>query len=116
MYRDLRSRIENDFADHSANVVRKNRINLLKRLAKNLAHEINQLCPDSREKSIALTHLEECLMWAEASLRKNRSIPKQRGEAPQEALENIEKIEDIRDIKPEEVIKVGAKIVEESQL
>jgi hypothetical protein len=32
------------------------------------ANEINNKCPDSREKSLAITKLEECLMWAVKSI------------------------------------------------
>ena len=33
-----------------------------------MADEINDKCPDSREKSLAITKLEECLMWAVKSI------------------------------------------------
>ena len=33
-----------------------------------LATLINDCCPDSREKSLAITILEECVMWANASI------------------------------------------------
>ncbi len=29
---------------------------------------LNKLCPESREKSLALTHLEEVVFWANASI------------------------------------------------
>lgn len=32
---------------------------------------INMLCPDCREKSLALTKLEECVMWANAAIARN---------------------------------------------
>ena len=38
---------------------------------KSLAIYINQACPDSREKSIAITKLEEVMMWANASIARN---------------------------------------------
>lgn len=34
-----------------------------------LARLIEDECPDSREKSLALTKLEEVMMWAEKSLK-----------------------------------------------
>jgi hypothetical protein len=37
----------------------------------NLAEMINELCPDSREKSLAITSLEEAIMWANASIARN---------------------------------------------
>lgn len=39
--------------------------------AKMLAAFIEEYCPDSREKSIAHTKLEECVMWANASIARN---------------------------------------------
>lgn len=39
--------------------------------AKGLAMVINDNCPDSREKSLAITKLEECVMWANASIARN---------------------------------------------
>ena len=36
-----------------------------------LATYLNDVCPDSREKSLALTKLEECIMWANASIARN---------------------------------------------
>lgn len=36
--------------------------------AKSFALMLNEYCPDSREKSLALTKLEECVMWANASI------------------------------------------------
>jgi len=35
-----------------------------RRMARNLARHINVNLPDGREKSLALTKLEECVMWA----------------------------------------------------
>lgn len=32
------------------------------------ADRINELCPDGREKSLAVTALEEAMMWGNASL------------------------------------------------
>ena len=34
----------------------------------NIADVIDIYCPDGREKSLALTKLEECLMWVNKSL------------------------------------------------
>ena len=32
---------------------------------------LNDLCPESREKSLAITHLEDAVMWANASIARN---------------------------------------------
>ena len=44
---------------------------VLREHAKGLAMLINDNCPDSREKSLAITKLEECVMWANASIARN---------------------------------------------
>lgn len=36
--------------------------------ARLLAHKINDLCPESREKSLAITKLQEMVMFANASI------------------------------------------------
>ena len=40
----------------------------LRNRAKNFARTIDKLCPDSREKSLAMTELESVVMWANASI------------------------------------------------
>lgn len=39
--------------------------------AKIMAQTIEALCPDSREKSLAHTKLEEAVMWANAAIARN---------------------------------------------
>ena len=39
--------------------------------AKELAYMIDELCPESRERSLAMTKVEECVMWAIASIARN---------------------------------------------
>jgi hypothetical protein len=34
----------------------------------NLAVQLNELVPEGREKSLAITHLEEVMMWANAGI------------------------------------------------
>jgi len=36
-----------------------------------LAHEVSTVLPESREKSLAFTALEESLMWANAAIARN---------------------------------------------
>ena len=40
--------------------------------ARELAELVDERCPDSREKSLAMTKLEESVMWANASIARNR--------------------------------------------
>lgn len=63
--------IDNNFTyhppikDQAENYIR------LREQAKELAYSINSICPESREKSLALTKLEESIMWANASIARN---------------------------------------------
>lgn len=36
-----------------------------------LAHNLNDLLPEGREKSLAITHLEEVMMWSNAAIARN---------------------------------------------
>jgi hypothetical protein len=36
-----------------------------------LAAYISEKCPESREKSLAITKIEEAVMWANASIARN---------------------------------------------
>jgi hypothetical protein len=44
------------------------RIENLRETAKDLGEQIIAVCPDTRERSLALTHLEETVMWAVKSI------------------------------------------------
>ena len=43
----------------------------IRETALGLARHIDKNCPESREKSLAVTKLEECVMWANASIARN---------------------------------------------
>jgi hypothetical protein len=43
----------------------------LRNEARLLAVTISDLCPESREKSLAITRLEEAIFWANASIARN---------------------------------------------
>ena len=59
--------IEKRFTYHSPKG-KEQRFQTLRDNAKSLAYEIRKQCPDSRERSLALTKLEEVVMWANASI------------------------------------------------
>lgn len=63
--------IENNFNYHVAKDDQPIRYEELRAMGKNLAYLIEQLCPDSREKSLAFTNLEQCIFWANASIARN---------------------------------------------
>ena len=59
--------IEKRFTYHNPKG-KEHRFQTLRDNAKSLAYEIKKQCPDSRERSLALTKLEEVIMWANASI------------------------------------------------
>lgn len=44
------------------------RMTALRNIMRLTDNYINDLCPDGREKTIALIKLEECIMWANKSI------------------------------------------------
>jgi hypothetical protein len=71
----LHERIEGDFTFHAPKGDQPERYKAIRDKAKSLALLIVELCPDRRERSLALTKLEEAIMWANASIA--RSEPSQ---------------------------------------
>ncbi|MFP4661954.1 MAG: hypothetical protein ACLFPF_07185 [Halanaerobiales bacterium] len=63
--------LENRFKYHSPKEGQPEKYSKIRSEAKGLAHLINKTCPDSREKSLAITKLEEVVMWANASIARN---------------------------------------------
>lgn len=45
----------------------------IRRVAKDFAHVINDLTPESREQSLAITALEEAVMWANAAIARRET-------------------------------------------
>lgn len=67
----LIEQIENHFKYHAPKDGQPEKYNELRAKAKEFAYLINDLCPDSKEKSLALTNLEQSVMWANASIARN---------------------------------------------
>jgi len=63
--------IENNFTYHSPKDDQNERYILLRNSAKNLAINILERTPQSREQSLALTKLEESIFWANAAIARN---------------------------------------------
>lgn len=63
--------IDNNFTYHAPKGDQQMRYQSIREIAKGLAMFIDDHCPDSREKSLAMTKLEECVMWANASIARN---------------------------------------------
>lgn len=67
----MNEQIENNFMYHAPKEGQAEKYDQLRSKAKELAYLINDLCPSSREKSLATTKLEESVMWANASIARN---------------------------------------------
>lgn len=71
MSNDVVNQIENTFTYHPVKEGQLEKYSDIRKKAKELAYLIQALCPDSREKSLASTKLEEAVMWANASIARN---------------------------------------------
>lgn len=63
--------IENNFKYHSPKEGQQEKYEAIREKAKELANLIDAECPNSREKSVAMTNLETTVMWANASIARN---------------------------------------------
>lgn len=63
--------LENRFSYHPPKGDQFARYGELRAKARELAVMINELSPESREKSLAITHLEDAVMWANAAIARN---------------------------------------------
>jgi hypothetical protein len=63
--------LENRFTYHPPKDGQAQKYELIRATALNLAHLIDDLAPESREKSVAITKLEEAVMWANAAIARN---------------------------------------------
>lgn len=64
---DLRNR----FTYHPPKDGQAKRYEEIRDYAHGFASLINNQCPESREKSLAVTHLEEAVMWANAAIARH---------------------------------------------
>ena len=63
--------LDNIFTYHSPKADQPERYKQIRAKAKEFAQLIDQICPDSREKSIAFTQLETSVFWANAAIARN---------------------------------------------
>lgn len=68
---DANARIERSFTYHPPTGNQPVRYQMIRSDAMDLAKLIEESCPDSREKSLAFTKLEEAVMWANAAIARN---------------------------------------------
>ena len=63
--------LEKNFTYHAPTEEQKEIYKTVRKMAHDYAEYIQEVCPQSRELSLALTKLEECVMWANASVARN---------------------------------------------
>ena len=66
-------KVVNNFSYHKPIEGQPEKYEELRNKAKEIALRILNLCPPSRERSLALTKLEEAIMWANASIARNET-------------------------------------------
>lgn len=64
-------RLEKDFTYHAPKETQPQRYEELRGKAKEFAELILLSCPDSRERSLAITKVEESVFWSNASIARN---------------------------------------------
>jgi len=63
--------IENDFSYHAPKEGQSEVYAAIRGKIKEVVYYINEVAPDSREKSLSFTKLEEAVMWANAAIARN---------------------------------------------
>ena len=64
-------RMNNNFSYHAPKEGQQEKYTQIREDAKGLSAVLVNLCPPSRELSLALTSLEETVMWANAAIARN---------------------------------------------
>jgi hypothetical protein len=67
----MRQELEKRFTYHAPKNDQPERYTTLREFAKTFALAIVKFCPDSRERSLAITKLEEVVFWMTASIARN---------------------------------------------
>lgn len=63
--------IQKRFTYHKPKECQLEKYEAIREKAKELAYLINDVCPNSREKSLAFTQLEQSVFWANASISRH---------------------------------------------
>ncbi len=63
--------IEKNFTYHPPKEGQPEKYRKIRSMGGDFGKLIEQLCPESRERSLAMTKLEEAVMWANASIARN---------------------------------------------
>jgi hypothetical protein len=67
----VRAELENRFTYHEPGELQIKAFKAIREQALDLAETIASLTPESREQSLAITKLEEVVMWANAAIARN---------------------------------------------
>lgn len=67
----INQQIENNFIYHTPKEGQPEKYGVIREKMKELAYLIDDLCPNGREKSVAMTNLETAMFWANASIARN---------------------------------------------
>ncbi len=67
----MNDELERRFTYHAPKGNQTQRYERIRAFAKDFAYMLDQATPKSREQSLALTHLEEAVFWANASIARN---------------------------------------------
>ena len=65
---DLQNDLETRFSYHAPRGTQASRYVRIRAQALDFAEYLEEECPPSRERSLAITKLEECVMWANAAI------------------------------------------------
>jgi len=66
------SDLQNRFTHHMLDGEREERCQRIRFAMLSAARLVNGECPESREKSLAVTHLEDAAMWASAAIARRK--------------------------------------------
>lgn len=67
----MKKNLDSVYTYHAPKDDQRDRYEAIRGQTRSLAATIETLCPDSRERSLAHTKLEEAVMWANASIARN---------------------------------------------
>ncbi|WP_340032651.1 hypothetical protein NSQ20_12375 [Paenibacillus sp. FSL K6-1122] len=67
----MNTQIENNFSYHSPKEGQPQKYEEIREAAKELAYLLEESVPNSREKSLAMTNLEQVVFWANAGIARN---------------------------------------------
>lgn len=70
--KDLETR-ENNFAYHKPTDDQQYRYMIIRNTLGDTAKMLNEICPPSRERALAMTKLEEACFWANAAIARNET-------------------------------------------